>query len=114
MEAVVERVGMMVSDGLSFHHDRRKPSASRPTSRSARGRNWSGTSDAHYNSWQAAAAFPPRPAASSAHFRAHSAAISITSGAAFVSSADRPAGEDFHFTFSPVSFFIRGKNPLGR
>ena len=22
MEAVVERVGMMVSDGLSFHHDR--------------------------------------------------------------------------------------------
>ena len=76
--------------------------------RAARGRNWSGTSDAHYNSWQAAA-FPPSPAASSAHFRAHSAAISSPAERSRRSPTRRRGGFPFHF-LSSLIFHSREKS----
>ena len=96
----------MVSDGLSFHHDRR---SSLPRRRP--GDLDDDHDDAHYNSWQTwqAAHCPAQFCSFSRAFGRRKYTIPL-----FGSSAPTETEEDFHFTFSFVSFFIRGKNPLCR
>ena len=106
MEAVVERVGMMVSDGLSFHHDRNRLPHAPPA---APGGTGAGRATPIITVGRRRPSLPSSPAASSAHFRAHSAAISSPAERSRRSPTRRRGGFPFHF-LSSLIFHSREKS----